>query len=281
MDVLAGMFWLIRPWASFTVVAIVFASYCLASNSPTLSWQVANLLVVLFLMTSVAFIFNDIADIAIDRTAHQERPLVAGLVSLHQASTAAWLLLSSALVLSLLISIYALGLAALLAILVVAYSGVKSRNGALGNVVTALMFGCTIETTHFIDSSANFWVLFGLSGFYTLLILAREIVKDIEDFDSDVQWNRRTLPIMFSPGLAFSASGLFLCGATIAVLTLTTLAPSPFTICALVLAVVLTKEAWTCFAAQDLQLAKPLVAQLRGVMLMSLLMIQATAVLKF
>jgi geranylgeranylglycerol-phosphate geranylgeranyltransferase len=150
-------------------------------------------------ITAAANAWNDVADLAIDRTAHPERPLPRGALAPDDARRFAW---GSALVA--LPAAYAAAppLGALtVGVLAIArgYSPHIKRGGLAGNAVVAV-----VASLPFLYGA---WAV-GRPGAGAVLVaiaaplhLAREIAKDLDDAAADTG-RRLTIPIRYGPRLA-------------------------------------------------------------------------------
>ena len=170
------------------------AGVCAAAwwSAGRLTGRVALVVIGALALTAVANTANDIADVAIDRIAHPERPIASGAI--HP---------STALAFATACSIVAVGATALvswwlaaLTVLVVAimwmYSARLKRYGLPGNVTVA-----ALGSLPFLYGAAAV----GQAGKGLILVavavplhFAREVAKDLDDASGDVT-TRRTLPV--------------------------------------------------------------------------------------
>jgi geranylgeranylglycerol-phosphate geranylgeranyltransferase len=154
--------------------------------------RVALIVVAAFALTAVANTTNDIADVAIDRIAHPERPLASGAIRA-----------SSAVRFAVACSILAVGLTgivswwlALLTLGVLAvmwmYSARFKRYGVPGNVAVALLGSLPfLYGAAAVDRVAKGTLLVAVA---VPLHFAREVAKDLDDASADAT-TRRTLPV--------------------------------------------------------------------------------------
>ena len=174
--------------------------------SPNLSPNLFGL--VALQTTSVAFFmaagntFNDISDISIDKAVKSNRPLPSGRISVNSATRIAYgfslVSLISMLIGAYLLKedrIYVAVIWLLAAMLIYTYDmGLQTkRMGLVGNIAISLMVGAVI-----LYRAASVGKLFTPLVFYAAGVaffanLAREIIKDCEDMESDE--GRNTLPM--------------------------------------------------------------------------------------
>ena len=178
------------------------------------SWASAQLTeVITQILAVICFIgagntMNDIKDIGIDKEAHPERPLAAGLISLENAKKFAYLLWIVSILFVIigayllhsggespleLVTIYIIAIA-----LMITYDhGPALKNtGLKGNVAISLMVGAVI--LYGASSVGNLWteLVWWTAGVVFFANLAREIIKDCQDMEAD-QGIRTTLPMSF------------------------------------------------------------------------------------
>jgi geranylgeranylglycerol-phosphate geranylgeranyltransferase len=155
-------------------------------------------------ITAAANAWNDVADVAIDRRAHPERPLPRGALMPGDATRFAW---SSAALAVPLAYAAAPALAALtLPVLALAraYSPLLKRAGLLGNVAVAALASLPFLYGAWAAGRPRAGVL--LAAIAMPLHLAREIAKDVDDAAADAPW-RRTVPVVHGVRFARLAVG--------------------------------------------------------------------------
>ena len=161
--------------------------------------RVALVVVAAFALTAVANTTNDIADLAIDRVAHPERPLASGAI---RTSSAVRFAIASSLVAVVLTGIVSWWLG-LLTVVVVAimwmYSARLKRYGVPGNVAVAVLASLPfLYGAAAVDRVGKGALLVAIAA---PLHFAREVAKDIDDASADVT-ARRTLPVARGPRTA-------------------------------------------------------------------------------
>jgi geranylgeranylglycerol-phosphate geranylgeranyltransferase len=203
------------------------AFFALMENNdpfPTLAVSL-HLLAVLF-FTGAGNAMNDIKDADIDRTAHPQRPIPSGRLSVEQAKTFAaslWVVSVLAHIGGLLVveptpsivgptsAIYLLAV-----VLMVTYDhGPATKNqGLAGNAVISLLVGAVIlygaAGVGGITSPLVWWIF----GVVFLTNMAREMVKDCMDMEAD-EGSRSTLPMKYGKEKVRMAAYVLLMGALV------------------------------------------------------------------
>ena len=151
---------------------------------------------------------NDIKDAEIDLTAHPMRPLPSGRLSLAQASrftAVLWIASVFAHIGGLLsvpweVSTYAptIGIYVLAVVLMITYDhGPATKNrGLSGNLVISLLVAAVILYGAAGVGGVHLSVIWWIFGVVFMTNLAREMVKDCMDMESD-EGSRRTLPMRY------------------------------------------------------------------------------------
>ena len=184
--------------------------------------HVALIVLAAFALTAVANATNDIADVAIDRVAHPERPLASGAIS---PSSAVRFAVGCSLLAVGLTAIVAWWLALLtLGVLAIMwmYSARFKRYGVPGNVAVALLGSLPfLYGAAAVDRVAKGTLLVAVA---VPLHFAREVAKDLDDASADAT-TRRTLPVAQGAGAARLAVLAGVAAYAIAVVLLATAYP--------------------------------------------------------
>ena len=144
-------------------------------------------------LTAAANVWNDLADIDIDRIAHPDRPLPSGALSRAAAErigmVAATGAVASASAVSALLGVATVGVLLLMRL----YSPWLKRAGFAGNLVVSVLASLPFLYGSY---AAGRWQ----SGVPLVLLaiplhLARELAKDLDDREAD-RGSRRTIPVM-------------------------------------------------------------------------------------
>lgn len=153
-------------------------------------------------LTAVANAENDYQDLAIDRSAHPERPLPSGALRPAQAR----LVVASAAILSLVLSLALDVVLAALTVgvlaLMLVYSRTLKTRGIVGNLTVALL--ASLPFVYGAWAAGRPIAALPLVAVAAPLHLAREIAKDLEDAHADAPL-RRTLPVAYGGGVAAAA----------------------------------------------------------------------------
>ncbi|MEM0129205.1 MAG: UbiA family prenyltransferase [Thermoplasmata archaeon] len=156
-------------------------------------------------VTAAGNVLNDLGDIGTDRSAHPDRPLVRGEVSVRAARALATglfvvgglAIVPIALGVPLLAGLFAVAVASLFL-----YELSAKARGLVGNACVALLTGLV-----FLYGGASVGAALPVAPFAAMAFfatLSREITKDIEDMAGDL--DRRTLPRTRGVGVAAAAS---------------------------------------------------------------------------
>ncbi len=178
------------------------------------TWNSELILNVILQMISVASfmaagnILNDIMDIEIDKISHPLRSLPSEKITIKQAwiSIIIFSFISIICVISGIFILHNLNLNWVpLAIiwflaftLMVSYEvgPTTKKYGYLGNVIIGGMLGLVIIYGAAAVGNYNNLVTLCVALMATFMGISREIVKDVHDFEGDLKWGRKTLPIL-------------------------------------------------------------------------------------
>lgn len=264
-------FWIIRPWAGFSVVVMVVVAYFVTAATVVVDWDLIVLISAIFLIGSAGFPLNDIYDLEIDKHAHKERPLVRGHMSVPAAKVQVIAMLLAAVGLAATLGAREALIAGTFCVAITFYSAVKARQAALGNVLTAVLFAAAIPAPLFIqDGSFNKPLLFGFAGLCALLIFGREVIKDIQDREVDSIHDRKTIPIVHGVDIAYRLGGLSVALAGIVALFISIDADLALRAGALALAVLLFAVGFSFRNGTQASAAKSWVMRLRVIMFVAI-----------
>lgn len=149
-------------------------------------------------ITAFGYVSNDLTDLAEDQVNKPDRPLPTGAVTRPQALLVAAGLLATALILSSQLGLFPLGVAATVLILLLVYNWKLKGTAGLGNLLIAglaagaLLPGAVAVTGWQVTTFAT---LFPPALALALFILAREMVKTLEDIPGDQAAKKRTIAI--------------------------------------------------------------------------------------
>ncbi len=147
------------------------------------------------LVTGAGNVLNDYSDRDTDRVNHPERPIPSGRVSPRRALSLSAVMFLLSLPLAFLVNVECFLLVGLNILVLVSYERSLKRKGFLGNVEVSWLTGSIFIFGGFAAYNGDFDAL--ARTFYLALLaffasLGREIAKDIQDIDGDV--DRMTLP---------------------------------------------------------------------------------------
>ena len=170
-----------------------------------LVYEPALVFSVVFLVTGAGNVINDYFDHKIDSINRPDRPIPSGRIKRKTALYIAISLFVVGILLSSLLGLICLFLAAFNSLLLIFYASRFKRMALIGNLVvgclagSTFLFGGALEIFNYMGIRSNV-VLFLLA---ILVTMAREIVKDIQDMEGDSKAGAITLPIIV--GKDFSA----------------------------------------------------------------------------
>ena len=148
-------------------------------------------------LTGYANAFNDLADIAIDRTAHPRRPLPSGALAPRAVRWFAAILASAGIALAFMAR-PSLGLLSVAVVsLMTLYSTTLARLPVIGNITVALLASLPFFYGAVTVGAARAGI--DLIAVAAPLHLARELSKSLDDAHADAPY-RRTAPIAFGRG---------------------------------------------------------------------------------
>jgi len=170
------------------------------------------------LTLSAGNIINDIKDIEADKVSHPKRPVAAGKITVSQAKTEYVLLTIIAILLSFFINPPAFVIAITAAVLLYLYSYYFKTVLILGNICVSLLTGLVFIYGGVAVNNPLSAIIPAVFAF--LINLIREIVKDMQDVEGDLEQGVITFPGKFG----FNSSKLLVAELTV-VLILVTLYP--------------------------------------------------------
>lgn len=143
-----------------------------------------------FLVTAGGNIINDISDIETDRYNHPDRPLPSGTITEKSAKYFAIGLFLTAYIISLFISLLISLVVILAEVLLVSYEFKTKKIGLPGNLTVSFLIGMIFLYGGFVTGAISKMIFLFLLAF--LSNMSREIMKDIEDLNGDI--DRATFP---------------------------------------------------------------------------------------
>lgn len=186
---------LIRPLnCLITFLTVIVASFIASENSLTFSIVLLGAIVA-SLIAAAGNVINDYFDIETDRIAHPDRPLVTGKIEKHKALRFYILINFTAVLISYFISTLILGIVLFSFLLLFLYSLTLKRIILLGNVTIAFLTGLVFLYGGVLVG--NIYAAVIPSVFAFLINFIREIVKDIQDINGDLNAGVITFPAKY------------------------------------------------------------------------------------
>ncbi len=149
-------------------------------------------MVVVVFMVAGAMALNDYFDVEVDRIVHSRRPIPSGRLSAKECLQFAYASFFIALVLSAAINILSFGIIIFGISLLALYERYFKNAGLAGNIVTAFISSMALIFGGAAVGQAHNALILAAMTF--LIMLGREILKDVEDIEGDIL-TRMTLPM--------------------------------------------------------------------------------------
>lgn len=149
-------------------------------------------MIVVVLVTAGSMAFNDYFDRDVDKLAHPRRPIPSGRLSPKEALYFSYATFTLAVVISLFITLFNLALVLLSIALLFLYEHYFKDIGFAGNITVAFISSMALIFGGGAVGEADKAVILAVMTF--LLMLGREILKDVQDIEGDKQF-RTTLPM--------------------------------------------------------------------------------------
>lgn len=174
---------LVRPINIAIALFVVFVSFYLAQSKVPL-WKSILAFVVVALITGGGNALNDYFDLEVDKVNHPYRPLPLGLIPPEYAKKFALFLMIVGLALSIPLGFPPL-LIALLAVLSLVFYNMRGKwIPFIGNLIVSVLAGTVFLFVGALTNNISIMVFPFLFAF--LFHLAREIIKDVQDFQGDL-----------------------------------------------------------------------------------------------
>lgn len=196
---------LIRFWNSLMALFVCLAVYYVSSQKiPDLNSALLSLPV--FLTTAAGNALNDYFDYELDRYVNRKKPIVSGRIKRETALYLSIALFAVSLAISLIkVKLFLINLGSIA--MLVFYDKYSKKLSIFGNTIVSLLTALVI--IYGLAISGIFYPLSLLAFSAFLINMAREIVKDVEDYAADKRFNGRTIPIIFGRENAASIAKLF------------------------------------------------------------------------
>jgi geranylgeranylglycerol-phosphate geranylgeranyltransferase len=214
MEQARGCLELTRPGNAVAAGGLTFVGAFVAGGlsapAPTAFAVVATVLA-----TGGGNAINDYFDREIDAINRPDRPIPRGAVSPRGALLFSGLLFAVAVGLTLLLPLFAVAIALINLVALVAYTELFKGLPGVGNALVAYLTGSTfLYGGAAVEGNLSpVVVLFALAASATM---AREVVKDVEDAVGDREEGLRTLPIVLGRRRALAVAAAFVVAAVVA-----------------------------------------------------------------
>ena len=214
MEQARGCLELTRPGNAVAAGGLTFVGAFVAGGlsapAPTAFAVVATVLA-----TGGGNAINDYFDREIDAINRPDRPIPRGAVSPRGALLFSGLLFAVAVGLTLLLPLFAIAIALINLVALVAYTELFKGLPGVGNALVAYLTGSTfLYGGAAVEGNLSpVVVLFALAASATM---AREVVKDVEDAAGDRKEGLRTLPIVLGRRRALAVAAAFVVAAVVA-----------------------------------------------------------------
>lgn len=211
--ILAGLR-LLRPANALVAAAGAYVGALLAGAAWLPSPEVVAAGVAAFCFAAAGNVRNDLGDVAIDRVAHPDRPLVTGAVDVRAARVLAAHLYAMSLAAGWLAASWAgLALVALALPVMEGYERWGKARGLPGNLAIGLLAAAPFVLGAMAGGGVGAAAL-AVAGLAALASVGREVLKDVEDEAAD-RGHRVTLPMRIGRTRACLAAAGFLVAAVL------------------------------------------------------------------
>jgi geranylgeranylglycerol-phosphate geranylgeranyltransferase len=189
-----------RPIHSlFGMLGIFLGAFTVLGGFVILQDTVIAALALGFFISSI-FIYNDIKDIEVDKINKPKRALPDGTITMMKARIIFIFMLILSILLSTQVNYEFFFLMLGCGVLSIGYS--MRKKDWFSNVITAFLFSMLIILGGISVGGLNGLAIF-FSGHIFIYILARELVKDIEDIKGDKKHKARTIPLKYGEKTAW------------------------------------------------------------------------------
>ncbi len=209
--ILKGLFLISRPLNSFLSGFAVIIGAITAITHPLTTFQFFGIILGYFTTSLIAiggYAINDVFDKDIDKINMPHRPIPAGYLTELQGKAYAFALFIVGILLALIISLPAFIIAVIGGISLFLYAAYFKRSGLIGNLIIGFLTAIPFIFGGFLTGSYDAMVFPALFAF--LLIVGREIIKDIEDVHGDKIENVQSIALRYGVKPARSLGYLFL-----------------------------------------------------------------------
>jgi len=154
------------------------------------------LVLAVFCITGAGNAVNDYCDREIDAINRPERPIPSGAVSIRGAVLYSAVLFLSGIICAAFVHPFCFGFACVNSILLVAYAARLKGVPLAGNLVVSYLAGSIFLFGGAAGGLDGIFLNLSLAGIVFFPMMAREILKDAEDIEGDLEGGARTLPMV-------------------------------------------------------------------------------------
>ncbi len=198
---------MLRP-ANGAMTAVAVGVGAVVAGAPWTAWVtvVAGALAG-FLFTGAGNVLNDVVDREVDRVAHPQRPIPQGEITASEARVLSGGLFLAGLVAGAFTGTVGFAIVVTALVLLLSYEAGLKHRGFAGNATVGVLTGLPFVLGGAAAGSLGPVVLV-LGALAALATLGRELLKDIQDMDADV--DRVTLPQTLGAGHTAAVAGAIL-----------------------------------------------------------------------
>jgi len=197
---------LMRPYNCIFAAIATYIGYSVAVGSFTLNTEIFFGMIAVFFVCAGGQAINDFFDRKIDQKLNPQKPIPAGKITPHSALHFSGFLFVIGILATTSLPLISTLIASAFAILLIIYSGVLQRAKFIGNFVVALGTAFTLIFGATIYGNIGVVGILAVSAFYANV--AREIIKDLEDEQSD-KGSKQTLPMITHKKIVYAFVLLF------------------------------------------------------------------------
>jgi len=194
---------LLRPLDCVMAGFAAMLGYWLSAGAIAFVPQALLAAVATFLICGAGQAINDYYDLAADLKAKKHRPIPSGRLTAFEARSVAVSLFILGIVVAYYVNTGAFGVAIAFSALLFVYSSKLSGLKYFGNSVVALSTAFTFVMGASVTGNYSFVAILAAASFFSTW--AREIAKDLEDFESD-KGRKHTLPMLIGKKGAVNAA---------------------------------------------------------------------------
>ena len=199
---------LTRPLNGLIAFISVILGAFISSGNINIFYEVMIVAISAFLLTSAGNALNDFWDVDADRINKPSRPIPSGKINRNSALFFAIILFITGTGLGLLVNPVIFALFCLVSVLLVLYTIWMRKILLIGNLTIGLLTGLTLIAGGISARAIKGAIIPAFFAF--LIIVAREIIKDIEDVEGDNITNLSSLPLKLGQKKAMYISLIFI-----------------------------------------------------------------------